>query len=367
MATAPKYQIFISSTYEDLRDERDQVIRAVLEMGHIPVGMEMFSAADEEQWQIISRHIEESDYYAVVVAHRLGSVTPEGVSYTRKEYEYARELGIPCLGFILDDKASWPADRVDTGTGVKKALEDFKALVREKPVSFWATAEDLHGKFSIALMKAFTAQPREGWVRASEAGGGPRATAEILRLSAENGELRRRLAQADAEAAKEEKEEKRETLATLFRVKKRPAYRYKKNTGWQNDVEVSLFDIFRTLAPLMVVEASVEKMASSLAMEIRSKEDEAWDIVALNQVRSMMADFMTLDLIQPSARKHPVSDTNEYWSLSSTGLEILKAVRKVSLGTGREAADAENAPQGETSPEEEQSANGGSDEAEAHS
>jgi hypothetical protein len=33
----------------------------------------MFNAADEEQWPIISRHIDESDYYVVVVAHRYGS------------------------------------------------------------------------------------------------------------------------------------------------------------------------------------------------------------------------------------------------------------------------------------------------------
>jgi hypothetical protein len=44
-----KYQIFVSSTYEDLRDERNEVIKACLNMGHIPVGMEMFNAADEEQ------------------------------------------------------------------------------------------------------------------------------------------------------------------------------------------------------------------------------------------------------------------------------------------------------------------------------
>ena len=44
-----QHQIFVSSTYEDLKKERDQVIKAILEMGHIPVGMEMFSAADEQQ------------------------------------------------------------------------------------------------------------------------------------------------------------------------------------------------------------------------------------------------------------------------------------------------------------------------------
>ena len=56
-----KYQIFVSSTYEDLKKERDQVIKAILEMGHIPVGMEMFSAADEQQWEIIKKQIEQSD------------------------------------------------------------------------------------------------------------------------------------------------------------------------------------------------------------------------------------------------------------------------------------------------------------------
>src|SRR5581483_1784737 len=104
MAAAAKYQIFVSSTYSDLKEERDQVIKAVLEMGHIPVGMEMFSAADEEQWRIISRYIDESDYYVVIVAHRLGSLTPEGPSYTRKEYEYARSKGVPCLGFLIDEE-----------------------------------------------------------------------------------------------------------------------------------------------------------------------------------------------------------------------------------------------------------------------
>ncbi len=53
-----KYQVFVSSTYEDLKAERDQVIKAILEMGNIPVGMEMFSAADEQQWEIIKRQID---------------------------------------------------------------------------------------------------------------------------------------------------------------------------------------------------------------------------------------------------------------------------------------------------------------------
>jgi hypothetical protein len=75
-------------------------MKAVLEMGHIPVGMEMFSAADEEQWKLISRYIQETDYYVVVIAHRYGS-TVDGLSYTEKEYDFAVTHGIPALGFLI--------------------------------------------------------------------------------------------------------------------------------------------------------------------------------------------------------------------------------------------------------------------------
>jgi hypothetical protein len=341
---AEKYQVFISSTYEDLKDERDQVIRAVLEMGHIPVGMEMFSAAEDEQWQIIARHIDESDYYAVVVAHRLGSMAPDGVSFTRKEYEYALSKGIPIIGFVIDDSASWPADRVDTGTATKKALTEFKARIKEKPVSFWSNAEDLYGRFTVALMKAITANPREGWVRASSVGGGPEITAEVVRLSAENAALRRKLSEAQEAAEKEQNEERRETVNTLLNVSRTLSYRYSRAGEWQTDSPVSLFQLFRYVGADMIVEASVEDLASSLAMHIRVDQEKPWDLVAVNQVRGVLADLMTLNLVQPSTRKHAVSDTNEYWSLSAFGNEILKWILKVSLTEvrGEEAPEADS-------------------------
>ncbi len=86
-----KYQVFLSSTYSDLVEERDSIIKAILEMYHIPIGMEMFSAEDEDQWEIIRRTIEVSDYYILVLGLRYGSKTSEGISFTQKEYEYALE------------------------------------------------------------------------------------------------------------------------------------------------------------------------------------------------------------------------------------------------------------------------------------
>ena len=55
------YQVFISSTYKDLMEARAKVRDAILSMYHFPVGMELFGAANEEQWQIISETIDSSE------------------------------------------------------------------------------------------------------------------------------------------------------------------------------------------------------------------------------------------------------------------------------------------------------------------
>jgi hypothetical protein len=346
--TNPKYQVFISSTFEDLKVERDQVIRAVLEMGHIPVGMEMFSAGDEEQWQIIKRHIEESDYYAVILAHRYGSRAEEDLSFTRKEYEYALSKGVPCLGFIIDDKTSWPANLVDDGMD-KRDLDSFKALVREKPVSFWQNAEDLHGKFSIALMKAFTARPREGWVRASSTGGA-QVTGEVIRLSAENAVLRKELEEAKASADESHRSEVRAAIDQMRRVNRVLSYKYSKNGEW-NKGETTLLMAFVSLSPELAVEATIDDLAGILAMNIREDLEQRWHIVALNQMKGLMADFMTLDLVHPSPKRHAVSDTNEYWSLTTFGLELLRETRKMILATSSSEPEVPEA-EGEVVPDE---------------
>ena len=95
-----KYQIFISSTYEDLKEERDIVMKTILSMYHIPIGMELFSAGDDDQWGIIKDTIEDSDYYILILGHLYGSETKEGISYTEKKYDYAMDEEIPILTFI---------------------------------------------------------------------------------------------------------------------------------------------------------------------------------------------------------------------------------------------------------------------------
>lgn len=99
-----KYQVFISSTYSDLMNERKQVLDILLMADCIPAGMENFVATDDEQFNVIKKVIDLCDYYVLILGRRYGSVNETtGISYTEMEYNYAIDKGIPVLVFALDD------------------------------------------------------------------------------------------------------------------------------------------------------------------------------------------------------------------------------------------------------------------------
>src|SRR5882724_11250282 len=103
-----RYQVFVSSTYADLQQERQRVIQALMEMDCIPSGMELFPAADEEQWEFIKRIINDCDYYLLIIGGRYGSTTPDGISYTEKEYDYAIESGMKVVALLHSNPEEIP-------------------------------------------------------------------------------------------------------------------------------------------------------------------------------------------------------------------------------------------------------------------
>ncbi len=153
-----KYQIFISSTYEDLKEERKKVQDVILAMYQFPIGMEMFSAADEDQWEIIRETIDSSDYYVLIIGHRYGSVIEEGeyagISYTHREFRYALEQKIPVLAFLIDDCVAVTPKKMEQDADGKEKLERFKDEVKSgRMVQWWTSKDDLANKVSIALSK----------------------------------------------------------------------------------------------------------------------------------------------------------------------------------------------------------------------
>ena len=101
-----KLQVFVSSTYSDLIDDRLAAIEAILAAGHIPAAMEQFSPGDETAWEKIRRWIDESDCFMLILGGRYGSLEPNsGKSYVHLEYEYALDKKKPFFSLLMDDTA----------------------------------------------------------------------------------------------------------------------------------------------------------------------------------------------------------------------------------------------------------------------
>jgi Domain of unknown function (DUF4062) len=105
------YQIFVSSTYSDLREERRRVSESLAKAGYIPSGMELFPAADQDQFDFIQGVIDRCDYYVVIIGGRYGSLADENISFTEKEYEYAVAKGIPVLAMLHAEPESIPVGK----------------------------------------------------------------------------------------------------------------------------------------------------------------------------------------------------------------------------------------------------------------
>lgn len=88
-----RYQVFISSTYSDLQQERAKVMQTIMSLNCIPAGMELFPASNDEQFEFIKKVIDDCDYYVLVVGGRYGSLSEEGISYIEKEFDYAKSEG----------------------------------------------------------------------------------------------------------------------------------------------------------------------------------------------------------------------------------------------------------------------------------
>ncbi|WP_225047691.1 DUF4062 domain-containing protein [Lacticaseibacillus kribbianus] len=99
-----RYQIFVSSTFQDLNDERVEVVMSILKSGHIPVGMELFTGTGKQQ-EIIARTIEESDMVVLIIGMRYGSLIENSeISYTEWEYQQALASGKPVIVLSLSDQ-----------------------------------------------------------------------------------------------------------------------------------------------------------------------------------------------------------------------------------------------------------------------
>lgn len=236
-----RYQVFVSSTYEDLKVERSEVFHALLDIGCIPSGMEYFPASSESQWDYIKRIIDDCDYYVVISAGKYGSLGPGGISYTQMEYEYALEKGIPTIAFLHSDLGSLPASKCETKTNRKKKLDAFRAALQDgRLCKFWTTPLELRAVVTVSLTAEKQNNPRTGWVRADTTNEETRK--EMLGLYKENNELKDRLADLDPDTDRSHYKQGSDVHTIPFRCRNQ-----------KDSIGVTWDDIVRIVLPMFAL------------------------------------------------------------------------------------------------------------------
>lgn len=169
-----KYQIFISSTFTDLIDERQAAVEAILQAGHIPAGMELFAASNQSQWEIIKKWIDESDIYMLILGGRYGSIEPEsGLSYTELEYNYACDIGKPLFALVLHDdfieqKVQKQGSKNIRELNEPQKLHSFSKNVLSKLCKICSDYKDIQ----LGVFQSITSLEREnnltGWIKSDK-------------------------------------------------------------------------------------------------------------------------------------------------------------------------------------------------------
>ena len=223
---------------------------------------ELFPAANDDQWTLIKKVINDCDYYIVMIAGRYGSGGLEGISYTEMEYRYALEQGIPTIGFIHKDPSKIAHGRSESDPEKQIKLKEFCELVKKKVCRYWDSPSDLGSKVSRSLINLISDVPAVGWVRADQINEAD--PAEMLRLRHRIEEL-----EAGIDAARETAPPGAELLAqgdelfeihfTVVAVEPRTGGPFEfsepQKKVYNDKFKASWNDIFSAVAPLMIDEA----------------------------------------------------------------------------------------------------------------
>lgn len=325
-----RYQVFVSSTYADLKQERQRVIQALMEMDCIPAGMELFPAADDEQWAFIKRIIDDCDYYLIIIGGRYGSTTPEGISYTEKEFDYALQRGLKIVALLHEDPDAIPVNKSDIDPTLRQKLKTFREKVAtNRLVKFWKSADELPGMVALSLSKTIKTYPAVGWVRASSIAS-EEMLIEINDLRKENNELRQEL--ENFQSNEVEKVEGIADFDAIFSVNGET--RYRASYGYTDEpweAKLTWRKLFSLLAPYLIEHPSDSSVKSRLADVIgdEAKVREGTRKLDDQQFRTITIQLKALGLVSVEYTKTIQGGAGVFWSLTTTGEQVMMRERIV--------------------------------------
>lgn len=325
-----RHQVFVSSTFTDLIEERREVIQTLMQMDCIPAGMELFPAADEEQWAFIRKVIDDCDYYILIVGGRYGSTTAEGISYTEKEYDYAVSKGIHVIAFLHGQPDLIPVGKSDIEPSARKKLTEFREKVSKgRLIKLWTSTSELPGLVALSLSKAIKAYPRPGWVRGGSASN-PELLEQINELRQKNDELQQELAAALADRPVASTlnlasaESKFHLIGEYYASGGRGRFGWKADLSWNEIIALLGPHLFQPLAE----KAANSQLAESICSTIDKSGGHGYEIDS-EVFNTMKIQLLALEYIDIQSLKTNAGGVAVFFTLTPLGREVMLRMRTV--------------------------------------
>ncbi len=334
-----RYQVFVSSTYDDLRAERQEVMHALLELDCIPAGMELFPATSQDLWTLIREVIDHCDYYIVIVAARYGSVDSNGMGFTEKECRYALDKGKPVIAFLHRDPDALPAEKTEQAPEMRRRLAAFRQSLEQRVCKYWRTPVELGSVMGRSLVRLIRTHPAVGWVRADSLAG-PEAMAEIVRLRKRIEQLEDELAATSPRppAGTEDLAQGDDGLTISYTFRPLTA----DPVALEETLTTTWNDVFSAVSPCLMAEASERQMRAALNRFVKArtyrqlKGRSHLQMLELGDFQISELDLQTikvqlraLGLIAPGTRRARVEEGRTCWTLTRYGDVVMTKLRAI--------------------------------------
>ena len=324
-----RYFVFISSA-QDLKTERNELIRIVSELGAIPITMDTFDITQEKDREIIKMFIGECDYFLNLTAYKIGEAVGKTFAL---EYEYtsAIEAKIPVLSLIVSEKARWKDTKKEKDAVSKRVVENFKKKLEKHTHDKWTNMADLKQKALYLLSREMNINPRRGWVPSTEAVE-PSVANELCRLLRENEDLKNQVMMEGSDIVKKVRERIKSAIKTLANNRISLSFYYTNGENWENFRDFRYLRLFRLLAPELSTPKTTVEISHFLGnilnpdLERIVRKDYP---TPSNTVKKIMSDFALLKLVKCAAKEAidaPVVN-DEDWELTSFGKEAFAMFR----------------------------------------
>ncbi len=299
------------------------IMRAVSELGYVPVDLDATGIINRKPWESAQRHVERSDYLVVLVGrYKTGIDVP--TAQVKHAFDTAVERDVPVL-VVVPSKDGAKTD--------PREWREFIDKMVANPFGMSGTYTGNNDGFAGLIGRMIDTYVRPGFVSTTELPS-KNVAEQLAELIRENQELKRRLGQ---DGGREEARQRRETVAHMLEENKIliPLW-YRGATSWGEPMEMSLYDFFLRMGPELASEVSTAGAAEFIPVGVCGLDREdfrsRWPVPS-NNLNLWFTDLMAIGVVEPSLRKRG-KDEGQYWTLTIEGRELLADVRRSVLRGG---------------------------------